>query len=207
MSKHKHILFDWEPPPAGKNEGEAVRKVVAEIERNVPGYVPPTPISADDRKDMSKDARSREKERAAAHDARMEVLQQYEEKLRDDHKRLAKLADRQEEEQRREKLRQAEQEEQRLKMRRQQHERDASERQRLVALEREWSSFKAQAAQAQFAQRREAYFNDLQRTVDDLGRMANPPAPLPEPDEDEPTGRLGSRTFDPELMKAPQRWR
>jgi chromosome segregation ATPase len=207
MSKHKQILFDWEPPPPGKDEATAVRKVVAEIERNVPGYTPPTPISADDRKDLSKSARSREREREAEHRAALEALEAAEKQLKDDHKRLARLAEEKEADQRREKSRQAEQEEQRRKMQRQ-HERDASERQRLSALEHEWRSFKAQAAQAQFAQRREAYFADLQRTVDDLGRMANPPPELlPSPDEDEPTGRLGSRTFDPELMKAPQRWR
>jgi hypothetical protein len=203
----KQTWVDWTPPAAAKDEAAAVQKVAAEMSRSIAGYVAPTPISADDRKDLSKSARSREREREAEHRAALEALEAAEKQLKDDHKRLARLAEEKEEDQRREKSRQSEQEEQRRKMQRQQHERDTSERQRVTALEREWSSFKAQAAQAQHEQQREAYFQDLQQTVDNLGRMANPPAPLPEPDEDEPTGRLGSRTFDPALMIAPVRWR
>jgi hypothetical protein len=206
MSRNKLSWVDWTEPPPAKDAAAAVQRVAAEIQRNVPGYVPPTPISADDRKGLSESARQREKRREAEHQERIEALEAAEAELKEDHRRLARQAERQEADQRREKSRQAEQEEQRRKMQRQ-HERDASERQRVTVLEREWTAFKTRAAQAQHEQRREAYFQDLQQTVDNLGRMANPPAPLPEPDADEPTGRLGSRTFDPELMKAPQRWR
>jgi hypothetical protein len=179
VSKHKQILFDWTPPPDDKNAGAAVQRVSSEIQRSIAGYEPPPPVSRVEREDMPKAARRREKEREAEHQERIEALERHEKQLKDDHKRLAKLAEEKEEDRRREKSRQSEQEEQRRKMQRQ-HERDASERQRLAALEREWTGFKARAAQAQHEQRREAYFNDLQQTIDNLGRMINPPAP-PEP--------------------------
>jgi predicted RNase H-like nuclease (RuvC/YqgF family) len=173
MSKHTRILFDWTPPPPTEDEGAAVKRVVVEIARNIPDYTPPTPISADDRKDLSASARRREREREAEHHERIEALEQHEKKLQDDHRRLAKLAAEQEAEQRQLKQNQRDQEvEQRERQRR-----DASERQRLAVLEREWTAFKARAAQAQRAQQREAYFQDLQQTVDGLNRMVNPPAP------------------------------
>jgi chromosome segregation ATPase len=170
MSKH-NILFDWEPPRPGKDEGAAVQKVVAEIERNVPGYEPPTPISADERKDMPKAARRREKEREAEHAAALDALEDQEKQLRRQEQRLARQAKQQETEQHRLQQREREQKDRQ----REQQQRDASERRRLTALEREWGNFKIHAARAQHEQQREAYFQDLQATVDGLNRMANPP--------------------------------
>lgn len=63
---------------------------------------------------------------------------------------------------------------------RQRQQQVASERRQLTALRQEWTQFKGAVTQAQIAQQREAYFNDLQRTVDDLNRVFNPP-PQPEP--------------------------
>jgi hypothetical protein len=173
MSKQK-ILFDWTEPPAGKDEGEAVQKVAAEIARvSIPGYTPPA--SSEAREDMPKSARRREKEREAEHQERIEALEREEKRLRDERRRMAKLAEEEEAEQRQQKQKQRDQEVQQ----RERQQRDASERRRLAALEHEWGNFKIHAARAQHEQRREAYFQDLQRTVDDLGRMINPP-PAPE---------------------------
>jgi predicted RNase H-like nuclease (RuvC/YqgF family) len=171
----KQAWLDWESPPARRDEGEIVQKVVAEITRlSVPGYTspPPAPIP-EDKKLLTKAAIERERQRQIEHDERIEALERAEKQLKDDHRRLARQAEQQEAEQRQIKKKERDQEVQQ----RERQQRDAAERQRLTALEHEWSSFKTRAAQAQFAQQREAYFNDLQKTVDDLGRMANPPAP------------------------------
>jgi Rad3-related DNA helicase len=171
MSKRTNILFDWEPPRPGKDEGAAVRKVVAEIERNVPGYIAPVPISADDRKDLAESARRREKQRETEHRAALEALEDQEKQLRRQEQRLARLTEKQSEELHRSQQREREQEDRQRERQR----RDTSERQRLATLEHEWRSFKARATQAQHEQQREAYFQDLQETVNNLGRMAAPP--------------------------------
>ena len=101
-------------------------------------------------------------------------------------------------------IREAEQQ----KARQQQTRERVSEGHRLAAIERKWASFKAGVAQAQRQQQREAYFQDLQRTIDGLGRMVNPPPsePYTPPSEETGTGRLGYSDFDPALMVQPLRW-
>jgi hypothetical protein len=111
--------------------------------------------------------------------------------------------------QRREQLRLAEQIEQRRQNMRRRSEPAVRDNQRLAALENEWASFKAGVKRVQREQQREAYFQDLQRMVDDLGRTFNPP-PLVEqpyvPPPSEGTGRLGYSDFNPALMVQPSRW-
>jgi hypothetical protein len=176
VSKHKQILFDWEPPRPGKDEGAAVRRVADEIGRNIPGYEPPVPISAADRKDLPESARQREKRREAEHQERIEALEAAEAELKEDHRRLARQAERQEAERQEAERRQLKQKEREQEDRqRERQQRDASERRRVAALEREWGNFKIHATRAQHEQQREAYFQDLQATVDGLNRMANPP--------------------------------
>jgi hypothetical protein len=48
-------------------------------------------------------------------------------------------------------------------------------------MEREWGMFKAQAAQAQREQQREAYANDLRQIAANVMNVFNPPPP-PEPE-------------------------
>jgi hypothetical protein len=94
MSKHKQILFDWEPPPPAKDAEAAVHKVVAEIGRlSIAGYTPPPPVTLEAQKDMTKSARSRERQREAEHRERIEALEQHEKQLRRQEQRLARLAD------------------------------------------------------------------------------------------------------------------
>jgi hypothetical protein len=123
---------------------------------------------------LPKSARRREKEREAEHERMIAALERHEKQLRHEHKRLARLADEKEAEQHRSR-REREQKDRQRKQ-------GALESRRLAALEHEWSSFKTRAAQAQHEQRREAYYADLQQTVDNLGRMAQPPAPAAEPE-------------------------
>jgi hypothetical protein len=59
-------------------------------------------------------------------------------------------------------------------------EQDARQQQRLVALERERTYFKACVAQAQREQQRQAYFQKMQRVIDNLD-----PKPPPEPQRTE----------------------
>jgi molecular chaperone GrpE (heat shock protein) len=67
------------------------------------------------------------------------------------------------------------------KAQRELQQRAASERQRLTTVEAQLAAFRASAVRAQHEQRREAYFQDLQSTVDNLNRVVNPPAAPVEP--------------------------
>jgi DNA repair exonuclease SbcCD ATPase subunit len=191
MNKHAKQLYDWNPPPPGKDEGEAVRKVAAEIERNVPGYEPPVPVSREERKDMTKSARRREREREAEHQERIEALERAEKQLRDDHKnvaslhrRLKQLADDQVEEQRRG----------------QQKQRARESAEHLQATLAEGNRRTAAAAEARHAhvrqtqQMRDEYVQGLQNIIDGWNRANNPP-PAPqivyvETEEETGGGRL-----------------
>jgi hypothetical protein len=183
MSKHS-VLFDWTPPAAGKDEGEAVRKVAAEIERNVPGYEPPTPISAEDRKELPKSARLREKERQGEHDERIKALEHHEAELRKQERRLERLAN-EREEQLQSLTRLANNQEKELhESKRRERDHAAAERRREFQAESERRSAAAAAARMQSAQQvqraRDDYAEGLQRVVAGLDRWINPPKP-PEP--------------------------
>jgi predicted RNase H-like nuclease (RuvC/YqgF family) len=177
MSKHKQILFDWEPPPAGKNEGEVVSKIVSEIMRlSIAGYTSPPPaIIPEDRKLLTKAAIEREKRRQAEHDERIEALEREEERLRSEnkkvaalHRRLKDLAEEQTAEQR--------------QIKQKQRARESAEHLQTSLAEgqrRQAAAAEARHAQARHAQwRRDEYIQGMEKILDDWNRANNPPAPV-----------------------------
>jgi predicted nucleic acid-binding Zn-ribbon protein len=173
MSKHKQQTWlDWDPPAADKSDeaAAAVRKVAAEIQRTVAGYEPPTPMSADERKALPAPARGREKRREAEHAAAIEALEREEGRLKDERRRLARLA--------------AEQEKELHESKQRERDRVAAEKWRSTMADRERTLSARAAAAAQQKQheqqRREAHVKHLEETVAGLDRWINPPKP-PEP--------------------------
>jgi hypothetical protein len=104
--------------------------------------------------------------------------------------------------------RQATEQRQQERSRDRQREQQTRDNERLARLEKQWAQFGQQVRQAQREQQREAYFQDLQRMVDDLTRTVNPPPPVEQPymPPSEGTGRLGFSDFNPALMAQPLSW-
>jgi hypothetical protein len=92
----------------------------------------------------------------------------------------------------------------------QQRNQEAAERRRLSSLVQEWTGFKAGLQQMQAVQQREANFQEMKATINNLTKMFSP-EPEPPPDYDPPgvpSPRMGDPNWSAEEMgRKALRWR
>jgi hypothetical protein len=181
-------------------DSQTVLEIVDEI-TNIGRVSPPTAAERAERQERERlrERRRRERDRVAA-----------EEWARKNQERRRVEQERGEQERRAARIRAAEEAKAAMAAQ-QQRNQEAAERRQLSQLQHEWATFKFHAAQAQREQQREAAYQEMQQSLENLSRMINPP-PEPEPPyisppDEQGTPRLGYSDFNPELMKQPQRWR
>ena len=187
--------------PTPEADSLVVLDIVDQI-KNIDRVAPPTAaeLAARQERDRERERRRRERDRIAAAEReqaeREEAAEQ--ERLAQEQRRAARIAAAEQA-----KAAMAEQQKQRQA---------ADDRRKLSGIVQEWTGFKANIQQAWVEQQHEIRFQEMQRTIDTVTRMINPPPdPEPLPDyapPDAPSPRLGDPNWDVvEMGRKALRWR